>query len=357
MIPLPMVSGLEINIFLLAFLGLAVGVVSGFTGTGGGFLIAPALIIVGFPASFAVGTSLAWITGSALIGTLRHRQLGNIDLRLGTYMIVGTMCGVEGGVRILNQVKEIGLAEHAVLSSSIGILLVIGTYTFREANKRKAVLDIMVRKREKLSPSMRVLAISQRLQNIRIPPMIHFTKSRLTFSLWVILCIGFITGLLAGFMGVGGGFIMVPSLVYLVGLPSFMAVGTDMFQVVFSAAFGCLRHTMSGNVIIFVAFILVVSSCLGVQLGVLITRYVRGVAMRYILAVSILFSVLGSLLKLTDIILKLPGLWLRMASITVTFGGLGVVVAMILGLFITALRYKNGKHIPVWAISLIQRDN
>jgi len=267
------------------------------------------------------------------------------------------MCGVEGGVRILNQVKEIGLAEHAVLSSSIGILLVIGTYTFREANKRKAVLDIMVRKREKLSPSMRVLAISQRLQNIRIPPMIHFTKSRLTFSLWVILCIGFITGLLAGFMGVGGGFIMVPSLVYLVGLPSFMAVGTDMFQVVFSAAFGCLRHTMSGNVIIFVAFILVVSSCLGVQLGVLITRYVRGVAMRYILAVSILFSVLGSLLKLTDIILKLPGLWLRMASITVTFGGLGVVVAMILGLFITALRYKNGKHIPVWAISLIQRDN
>jgi len=357
MIPVPMVSGLEINIFLLVFLGFAVGVVSGFIGVGGGFLIAPALIIGGFPASFAVGTSLAWITGSALIGTLRHRQLGNIDLGLGICMIVGTMCGVEGGVRILNQVKEIGLAEHAVLSSSIGILLVIGTYTFREANKRKAALDIMVRKREKLPPSMRVLAISQRLQNIRIPPMIHFTKPRLTFSLWVILCIGFITGLLAGFMGVGGGFIMVPSLVYLVGLPSFMAVGTDMFQVVFSAAFGCLRHTMSGNVIIFVAFILVVSSCLGVQLGVLITRYVRGVSMRYILAVSILFSVLGSLLKLMDIILEPPGLWLRTASITVTFGGLGVVVAMILGLFITALRYKSGKHIPVWAISLIQRDN
>ena len=356
MIPLPMVSGLEINIFLLAFLGLAVGGVSGFTGTGGGFLIAPALIIVGFPASFAVGTSLAWITGSALIGTLRHRQLGNIDFRFGICMIVGSMCGVEGGVRILNQVKEIGLAEHAVLSSLIGILLVIGTYTFREANKRKAALDSMVRKREKLSPSMRVLAISQRLQNIRIPPMIHFTKSRLTFSLWLILCIGFITGLLAGFMGVGGGFIMVPSLVYLVGLPSFMAVGTDMFQVVFSAAFGCLRHTMSGNVIIFVAFILVVSSCLGVQLGVLITRYVRGVSMRYILAVSILFSVLGSLLKLLDIILELPGPWLRTGSITVTFGGLGLVVLMILGLFIMAIRYRSGRHIPIWAISLIHKE-
>jgi len=357
MISLPLVSGLEINIFLLAFLGLSVGVVSGFIGVGGGFLIAPALIIVGFPANFAVGTSLAWITGSALMSTLRHRQLGNIDLRLGICMIVGTMFGVEGGVRILNQVKEIGLADHAVLSISIFVLLIIGTYTLRETHKRKVALDIMVRKREKLPPAMRMLAISQRLQNIRIPPMIHFAKSRLTISLWVILCICFITGLLAGFIGVGGGFIMVPSLVYLVGLPSFLAVGTDMFQVIFSAAFGCVRHTMGANVIIFVAFILVVSSCLGVQLGVLITRYVRGVSMRYILSVSILFSVLGSLLKLMDIILELPGPWLRTGSITVTFGGLGVVVAMILGLFITALRYKRDKHIPVWTISLIQRDD
>lgn len=357
MIPLPMVSGLEINIFLLAFLGLTVGIVSGFIGVGGGFLIVPALIIVGFPASFAVGTSLSWITGSALIGTLRHRQLGNIDVGLGICMMVGTICGVEVGVRILNQVKEAGIAEHVVLSTSIGILLAIGTYTFREATKRKAALDIMVRKREKLPPSMRVIAISQRLQNIRIPPMIHFTKSRLTISLWVILGIGFTTGLLAGFIGVSGGFIMVPSLVYFVGLSSFLAVGTDMFQVIFSAAFGCFRHTISGNVVIFIAFILVVSSCLGVQLGVLITRYVRGVSMRYILAVSILLCVLGSILKLMEILFGLPNEWLRMGSITVTFGGLGVVVAMIIGLFITALRYKSSKNIPDWAISLIQRDD
>ena len=352
-----MVSGIEINIFILVFLGLAVGTVSGFIGVGGGFLMAPALIIIGLPASFAVGTSLAWITGSALMGTLRHRQLGNIDLRLGIYMIVGTMCGVEGGVRILNQVKEIGLADYAVLSTSIAILLVIGTYTFREAHKRKAILDTMVRNGEKLPPAMRVLAVSQRLQRIRIPPIIHLTKSRLTISLWVILCIGFITGLLAGFMGVGGGFIMVPSLVYLVGLPSFMAVGTDMFQVIFSAAFGCIRHTMSGNVIIFVAFILAFSSCLGVQFGVFITRFVRGVSMRYVLAVSTLICVFGSILKLLDIMLELPGAWLRTGSITVIFGGMGLVVAMIIGLFIMAIRYRSGKHIPIWAISLIQKNN
>lgn len=357
MILLPVVSGVEINILFLVLLGLSVGIVSGFIGVGGGFLMAPALIIVGFPANFAVGTSLAWITGSALMGALRHRQLGNIDLMLGICMIVGTMWGVEGGVRILNDLKEIGLADHAVLSASIAMLLVIGTYTLREAHRRKAVLDAIVRRGEKLPAAMMALAISRRLQNIRIPPMIHLTKSRLTISLWVLLCIGFITGLLAGFIGVGGGFIMVPSLVYIVGLPSFMAVGTDMFQVIFSAAFGCTRHTMSGNVIIVVAFILVLSSCLGVQFGVYITRFVRGVSMRYVLGMSTLLCVLGSVLKLLDIILELPSAWLRTSSIAVIFGGMGLVVAMIIGLFIMAVRYRSGKGIPIWATSLIQRDN
>lgn len=356
MVTLSMISGVEINILLLAFLGLAVGIVSGFVGVGGGFLMTPALIILGFPANFAVGTSLAWITGSAIMGTLRHRQLGNLDMKLGIWMIISTMCGVEVGVKILNWTKGMGLADQAVLSVSIGILLIIGTYTLWEAQRRKAQLDEMVKRKEKLPPAMRLPPISQSLQRINVPPMIHSAKSRLKISLWIILVIGFATGVLAGFIGVGGGFIMVPSLVYLVGLPSFMAVGTDMFQIIFSAAFGCMRHTMSGNVIIFAAFILVVSSCPGVQLGVLITRYVRGVSMRYILAVSILLCVLGSILKLLDILLELSGPWLQTGSITITFGGIGLVVAMIIGLFIMAIRYKSGKYIPIWAESLISKE-
>ena len=357
MIMFLMISGVEINILFLAFLGLSVGVVSGFIGVGGGFLMTPALIILGFPGNFAVGTSLAWITGIALMGTLRHRQLGNLDMKLGIWMILSTMCGIEGGVRILNRVKYMGLADQAVLSTAIVILLIVGAYTLWEAHRRKAQLDEMARRKEKLPPAMRLPPISQRLQRINIPPMIHSAKSKLTISLWIILGIGFVTGVLAGFIGVGGGFIMVPSLVYLVGLPSFMAVGTDMFQVIFSAAFGCMRHTMSGNVIIFAALILVVSSCPGVQLGVLITRYVRGVSMRYILAVSILLSVLGSILKLLDILLELPGTWLQTGSIIIIFGGMGLVVAMITGLFIMAIRYKNNKHIPIWMESLICKEN
>jgi uncharacterized membrane protein YfcA len=350
-------SGIEINLVLVAFLGLLVGMVNGFIGAGGGFLMAPALIIVGFPANFAVGTSLAWITGSALMGTLRHRQLGNIDMKLGIWLVTGTLCGVEGGVRILNEVKKMGFADQAVLAASITILLVVGIYTLREVRTRKALLDSMVRNGEKLPPAMRALAISKRLQNIRVPPMIHFAKSRLTISLWIILSIGLLTGLLAGFIGVSGGFIMVPLLVYLVGLPSFLAVGTNMFQVIFTASFGCARHTISSNVLIFLAFILLLSSPLGVQCGVLVTRFVRGLAMRYVLAVSIFICVGGSIIKLLDIILEVPTAWLRTGSICVIFGGMALIAAMIVGLFVIALRYKAGKPIPIWAESLIQNED
>lgn len=348
--------GIEINIFLLVFLGLAVGIVSGFVGVGGGFLVTPVLIILGFPAHFAVGTSLTWIVGNSIIGTLRHRQLGNVDMKLGALMVVGTMCGVEVGVRVLNWTRNMGLADEAVLSVSICMLLIIGVYTFWETRRRKAELDDMLRRKEKLPPDVREVSISSKLQRINIPPMIHFAKSRVTISLWLILAVGLFTGILAGFIGVGGGIIMVPFLVYLIGLPSFMAVGTDIFQVIFSAAYGCIRHTMSGNVIIFAAFIMILGSCIGVQFGTLVTRYVRGISMRYILAASILVCVLGSILKLLDIFLKLPGTWLQTGSIVVTFGGMGLVVAMIAGLFIAAIRYRKGRHIPTWVESLVTKE-
>lgn len=357
MITFAEMPGVDINVFLLVLIGLGVGTLSGFAGVGGGFLMTPALIILGFSANFAVGTSLAWIIGNSIVGTLRHRRLGNVDMKLGMWIVVGTMAGVEVGVRILNRTKDMGLADEAVLSTSIVILLIIGVYTLWEACRRKAQLDDMVRRKEKLPPAMRLPAISQRLQRINIPPMMHLAKSGLTISLWVVLAIGFATGILAGFIGVGGGFIMVPSLVYLIGLPSFMAVGTDMFQIIFSAAYGCIRHSMSGNVIIFAAFIMVVASCIGVQFGVLVTRYVRGVSMRYILGISILICAIGAILKLLGILLEKGAIWLEIGSVAVTFGGMGLTVIMILALFIVALRYHRGQHIPTWIKSLVAKEN
>lgn len=348
--------GVEINTFLLVFIGLAVGMLSGFIGVGGGYLMTPALIILGLPANLAVGTSLTWLVGNSIIGTLKHRQLGNIDMKLGLLMIPGMMCGVELGVRLLNWTRSTRLTEVAVLSTSTVILVVVGTYTFQEVRKRKAQLDETLKKGRRLPSGEQLPSTAWRLQGLNMPPMVHFAKSTLAVSLWVILTIGFVTGMLAGFVGVGGGFIMVPSLIYFVGLPSFTAVGTSLFQIIFSASFGCIRHTMSGNVLIFHAFLIMLGSSIGTQFGALTTQYVRGISMRYLLVVSILLCVVGSILKLIDLLLAVPAPWLQAGAVVITFGGMGLVVAMIIVLYIMAIRYSHGQPVPAWIESLVAKD-
>ncbi len=356
MITFPMMPGIEINLFLLIFLGLAIGIMSGFVGVGGGFLMTPALIILGFPAHFAVGTSLAWIIGSSIVGTLRHRQLDNVDIKLGMVMIAGTLGGVEVGVGILNRARYVSWADEAVLSTSIGMLLIIGVYTFYEVRQKKAQLDTLLRGKEKLPPSMKLVSVSSKLPWMKIPPVIHFAKSGTAMSLWLILVAGFVTGVLAGFIGVGGGFILMPLLIYIIGVPPFMAVGTSMFQIIFPAAWGGIRHTLNGNVIIFAAVIMLLGSSIGVQFGVLATRYVRGIAMRYVFALSIPVAILGSILKLIDVLSESSITWLQTAVVAVTFGGLGLIVALILGLLVMAKRYGKGQHIPIWIKSLVAKD-
>lgn len=355
MITLSMI-GADLSIFLLVFIGLAVGILSGFVGVGGGYLVTPALIILGLPANLAVGTSLTWLVGNSIVGTLKHRQLGNIDMKLGLLISAGMTCGVEIGVRLLNWIRNIGLTDVVVLSTSIVILVVIGSHTFQEIWRRKAQLDEILRRKDRLPSAMRLPPTARRIQGLNMPPMVYLARSRLTISLWVILTIGFLTGVLAGFVGVGGGFIMVPSLIYFVGLPSFTAVGTSLFQIIFSASFGCIRHTMSGNVLIFPAFLIMLSSSVGTQFGALTTQYVRGISIRCLLVVSILLCIVGSILKLIDLLLAVPAFWLQAGAVAVTFGGMGLVVAMIIALYIIAIRYRHGRPVPPWIESLVAKE-
>jgi uncharacterized membrane protein YfcA len=355
MITFPVLPGVEINLFLLILIGLGAGILSGFTGVGGAFVITPALIVLGFPANFAVGTSLAWVLGNSLIGTIRHGKMGNVDVKLGLLLLVAAIGGVEVGVRILNRVRYIGLADKAVLSISICVLLIVGIYTLSESIIRKRKLDKMLARKEKLPLDMRATFLSRKFQGINLPPRLRFAGSGVTMSLWIILAIGFFVGVLSGVIGVGGGLIIVPSLVYLVGLSSFMAVGTSLFQIIFSAGYGSIRHTMSGNVIIFAAFIMVVASSIGVLFGASVTRYVRGVSVRMILGISTLLFAVGAILKLSSILLEETAAWLEAGSMVVTFGSLGLTLIMIIALFITALRYHRGQHIPAWAESLVAK--
>ena len=356
MMTFPGMPGIDINVILLVFVGLGAGVLSGFAGVGGAFIVTPALIILGFPAHLAVGTSLTWVVGNSIIGAFRHRKLGNLDMKLGLVLLMAAMGGIEVGVRILNRISNIGLSDEVVLSISICLLLAVGIYTLVECGARKKHIDRMLAQEGKPPPAMRATALSQKLHSINIPPRLYFAKSGVTASLWTVLAVGFFIGMLSGLIGVGGGFIMVPALVYLVGIPSFMAVGTDLFQIIFSAAYGAARHFMSGNVVIFASLIMIAASGIGVQFGALVTRYVRGVSVRCILGISIIIAGIGSILKLTDTLLEKSVAGLEIGSLVVLFSGVGLAIVMILILFIMAARYRRGQHIPAWMKSLVARD-
>jgi uncharacterized protein len=346
-----MIPGIEINLFLLILLSFSIGIISGFTGVGGGFLMTPSLIILGFPVQFAVGTSLIWVMANSVVGALRHRQHGNVDMKLGFIIAAASMVGVEIGVRLLQWVLGMGLAEEMVLSISILILLTVGGYTLWESLKALYRSGGAQKKEFQSATISPTDLISARLGRLKLKPVVHFAKSGISISLWIILGIGLFTGVLSGLLGVGGGFIMVPSLIYLVGLPSFLAVGTDLFQIIFSSAYGAIRNTMNGNIIIFAAFIMILSSATGVQCGVLGSRFLKGVCVKLILSFAILIAILGSALKIANNITGDSASWLKPAEMAVTFGGLGLVIIVICTLFFMGIRSWQGKNVPRWFVA------
>lgn len=354
MIELPLIQGTEVSVFLLVVLSLATGVISGFVGLGGGFIMTPALIILGFPAHYAVGTSIIWVMGNSIIGTFRHRHLGNVDFKLGGIMIVFMMCGVELGIRAITAAKNAGLAETSVLLVTICSLLVVGGSVFWESTKTKSRLDKMIKENKEANDNISFSLLISLTSRIKLPPIIHFPKANASISLWMLMLLGLTAGTLSSFIGVGGGFIIVPSLVYLFGVPSFVAVGTNLFEIIIPTAFGAARHSVDGNVVILVSFVLILGSSAGIYFGSLLSRYLREISMRYTLASSILVAVLGSIFKLITIISKSEADWIQSGIEIITFGGLALIVCILIGLFVAAIRRKNGKYIPIWIRSLVQ---
>jgi uncharacterized protein len=354
MITSAMIPGVEINLYLLVFLSVAAGVISGFVGIGGGFIMTPALVIMGFPAQFAVGTGMMWVLGNSIIGTLRHRRLGNVDFKLGMIMIVFMMCGVEIGIRSLRAAINAGMADTAVLVVTICALCLVGGFVFWESTTSKANFDKMIKERVNIPTNCNTGFLVSLCSRITVPPVISCPKSDVRVSLWILAVIGLVTGTLSGFIGVGGGFIIVPALVYLLGVPSFIAVGTSLFQIGFPAAFGAVRYTMDGNVIIFITFIMILGSSIGILFGAQLTKYLRDFAVKYILSSTMLVSVLGSILKILSITTGSESDWLNNGMTVVTFGGLAIILCLISGLFIIAMRNKRGKHIPAWTQAFVK---
>jgi len=345
--------GLHVSPALLLFIGFAVGIVAGFIGVGGGFLMTPTLIALGFPGSVAVGTGLASIAGNSVVATMRHRQLGNVDVKLAATMVLGTLAGAEVGVRLVNWLKDQGAAEEGILSASLLLSALIADYTGWETRRAKRHIDVLVS--AGMGPPREVLTSKAALRGwmLKLPPVMYLPHSRVPVSLWTLVGIGFFAGVLSGFIGVGGGFVMGPALIYLVGVPSHIAVGTDLLQIIFTASYGTVRHTMSGNVLIFASFLILLGASLGTQIGTLATRYVSGPAVRLVLALAVAFAAFGTAFELASVLSGGAARLLEGAARATLFGGLGVLALMISGLLVLGVMRQRGHRIPDWALSLV----
>ncbi len=272
------ISGVVINPLFLVGIGFIVGILGGFFGVGGGFLAGPMLFWAGVPVNIVVGTDLAHMTGKSIVASKRHRALGHVDLKLGFVMILGTIVGVEIGAQLIEYLESVGKVEQVVGVAYVIILLIISVFTAWESIR---AIRMIRTERLDVKDVIAFTGITKRMHAIKLWPMVSFPGSGIaSVSLWVVIGVGLLTGVLAGFLGVGGGFIRMPMLVYFIGVPTHVAVGTDLFEIVFSSGYGTLTHALKGNVDILIALVMGTGAAIGAQIGAVSTRYFAGPRIR-----------------------------------------------------------------------------
>ncbi|MDG5818571.1 sulfite exporter TauE/SafE family protein [Natronococcus sp. A-GB7] len=254
---------------LFVSFGFAVGVLFGFFGMGGSFLITPTLLILGYPAPVAIGSGLAFYFGTSVIAVLKHYDVGQVDYRLGALLFVVLSIGIELGSRLVFGLEALGIAglvtgvAYVVLLAGIGLLFLRRAYRLEDAeDDDDEVSD------EEIPP------VARKIQSYEVPPMLSLTSGGRA-SLWTILGSGGGVGLISGLIGVGGGFIRMPAIYYLIGTPLTAAVGTSLFAGLFSGAFGTFTYGMSGGVDLAVVSLLLVGSALGARIGSAATAIVE----------------------------------------------------------------------------------
>jgi uncharacterized membrane protein YfcA len=289
------VAGLHFNVLLLLLIGFTVGVCGGFFGIGGAWIVTPALNIFGFPMPYAIGTDLAHMGGKSIVSTMRHGKFGNVDIKLGASMIIGTTIGMELGARLVIYLESLGMAESVIRQVYVVFLFLIGSYVLYD------YLSHVIRSKKvaagKQAPQPSGETMAMKLQRIKIPPMLHFPTAGITCSAWLPILVGFTTGVVASVLGVGGGFIRMPSLIYLVGCNTLVAVGTDLFEVMVTGAYGAFTYGIKGRVDLLAAIWMLVGAAVGAQMGTIAVKYVRGYSIRLLFAVTIFIACASVLLK------------------------------------------------------------
>lgn len=290
------IAEMSANIFIFLGMGGAVGFLSGMFGVGGGFLMTPLLIFSGIPPAVAVGTEAAQIVASSVSGAIAQWQRKNVDFKMGTILLVGGLVGSVFGVQLVKWLRVAGQFDIVVALSYVTFLGIIGTL-------------MMIESISAIWKSQKVGSTTGRRSGQHnwihgLPLKMRFHRSKLYISAIPPLLIGALVGVLAAIMGVGGGFIMVPAMIYLLRVPTNVVVGTSLFQIVFVTAATTILHAYQNYTVdIVLALLLMIGSVIGAQFGAAAGEKLKGEQLRFLLAglvIAVCIKMAWGLIRVPD---------------------------------------------------------
>jgi len=285
----------SVNYFLVIGLGLAVGLLSGLFGVGGGFLMTPLLMMIGIPPTIAAATDANQIVAASASGTFAHWRLGNVDVKMGIYLLVGGFLGGAVGVQVIKILRASGGADFLIKMTYVVMLGLVGSFMFAES------LNAMRKKKiTKTAPAATAAPAKKRNGFFAsLPLQIYFEKSGVTHSALVPLFLGTFVGVLAAIMGVGGGFLMVPVMVYMLRMPMHVVVGTSLFQILFTCIEVTFLQAYSNRTVdFFLALLLLFGSVFGAQIGTALGKKLHGDQLKILLAIIVLAVTVKIVLEL-----------------------------------------------------------
>ena len=274
------IAELSVNVFLVLGLGAGVGMLSGIFGVGGGFLMTPLLIFLGISPPVAVGTEANQILASSVSGVIAHWRRGNVDFKIGSVLLAGGVIGSTFGVWLFKELRDLGQIDLVIKLSYVIFLGIIGFLMLAES------LRALQRSR---SPGGARRRLHQHNWLHGLPFKMRFRKSKLYISALLPLVIGIFVGILSAIMGVGGGFIMVPAMIYLLGMPTNVVVGTSLFQIIFVTANATFwQASLNQTVDVILAFLLLLGAVIGAQVGTTVGSKLKGEQLRGLLALIVI---------------------------------------------------------------------
>lgn len=302
------IAGNGVNVLLILGLGGFVGLLSGIFGVGGGFLMTPLLMMFGIPPTVAAASDSNQIVGASTSGTLAHMRLGNVDIPMGITLLVGGVAGGTLGVQVIKLLKAMGNADFLIDITYVIMLGGVGGYMFWESLQglKKEKIQVM----QPMAEPVKAVAPGKSLIQ-RLPFQYKFEKSGCEISILLPLLVGVLVGVLAAIMGVGGGFIMVPVMVYMLRMPMHVVVGTSLFQILFTCINVTVMQAWTNHTVDFVlAVLLLAGSTIGAQIGTAVSKRLKADQLKIMLASLVLlvcFKMMAGLLMTPTILVALKG--------------------------------------------------